>query len=62
VCLAGGASNLIQDGWILEGNPGDSALALPMLERQKDIFANKRGLKETDTCRRELMRPPFSFR
>jgi IS5 family transposase len=38
ICLAGGASNLILDCWILEGNPADSDLALPMLDRQKDIY------------------------
>jgi IS5 family transposase len=38
VCLTGGASNLILDCWILEGNPADSDLALPMLDRQKDIY------------------------
>lgn len=38
ICLTGGASNLILDCWILEGNPADSDLALPMLDRQKDIY------------------------
>jgi len=38
ICLTGGASNLILDYWTLEGNPSDSDLALPMLERQKDIY------------------------
>jgi IS5 family transposase len=38
ICLTGGASNLILDCWILEGNPADSDLTLPMLDRQKDIY------------------------
>lgn len=38
ICLTGGASNLILDCWILEGNPADSELALPMLDRQKGIY------------------------
>ena len=59
VCLTGGASNLILDCWILEGNPADSDLALPMLDRQNELygryplkacfdggFASKDNLKE----------------
>jgi IS5 family transposase len=38
VCLSGGASNLILDCLILEGNPADSDLALPMLDRQKELY------------------------
>ena len=38
ICLAGGASNLILDCWILEGNPADSDLAVPMLDRQKQVY------------------------
>ena len=38
ICLAGGASNLILDCLILEGNPADSTLSNQMLERQKDIY------------------------
>lgn len=38
ICLTGGASNLILDCWIVEGNPADSELALPMLDRQKKIY------------------------
>jgi IS5 family transposase len=38
VCLAGGASNLILDCWILEGNPADSDLTVPMLDRQKQLY------------------------
>ena len=38
VCLTGGASNLILDCMILEGNPADSTLALPMLDRQKELY------------------------
>ena len=38
VCLAGGPSNLILDCLIVEGNPADTDLALPMLDRQKEIY------------------------
>jgi transposase, IS5 family len=38
VCLSGGASNLILDCLILEGNPADSELAIPMLDRQNRIY------------------------
>ena len=38
VSLTGGASNLILDCLILEGNPADSDLALPMLDRQKALY------------------------
>jgi IS5 family transposase len=38
VCLTGGASNLILDCVIATGNPADSELAIPMLDRQKDIY------------------------
>jgi IS5 family transposase len=38
ICLTGGASNLILDCLIVEGNPADSALAIPMLDRQKQIY------------------------
>ncbi len=37
ICLTGGASNLILDCIIAEGNPADTALAIPMLNRQKQI-------------------------
>jgi IS5 family transposase len=33
ICLTGGASNLILDCLIVEGNPADGALAIPMLDR-----------------------------
>jgi IS5 family transposase len=59
ICLTGGASNLILDCLILEGNPADSTLAISMLDRQKEIygqyplktcydggFASKDNLKE----------------
>jgi len=59
VCLAGGASNLIQDCWVVDGNSPDTALALPMLDRQNELygryplkacfdggFASKDNLKE----------------
>jgi len=38
ICLTGGASNLILDCVILEGNPADSTLAVSMLDRQKEIY------------------------
>lgn len=38
VCLSGGASNLITDCLIVEGNPSDSSLSTLMLDRQKDIY------------------------
>ena len=33
-----GASNLILDCCIVKGNPADTDLAIPMLERQKEIY------------------------
>ncbi len=38
VCLTGGASNLIVDCLITEGNPADTALTETMLKRQKEIY------------------------
>lgn len=38
ICLTGGASNLILDCLIVEGNPADTQLAIPMLDRQKEIY------------------------
>jgi IS5 family transposase len=38
VCLCVGASNLITDCVITEGNPADSALTLTMLDRQREIY------------------------
>ena len=38
ICLTGGASNLILDCVIAIGNPADSELAIPMLDRQKEIY------------------------
>ena len=38
ICLTGGASNLILDCKIFEGNPADSSLAIPMLDRLKEIY------------------------
>jgi len=38
ICLSGGASNLITDCFILEGNPADTTLTEEMLDRHKDIF------------------------
>jgi len=44
VCLSGGASNLITDCIITEGNPADSSLVEQMLDRQNDIY-NRYPLK-----------------
>jgi len=38
VCLTGGASNLIIDCLITDGNPADTDLTETMLERQKEIY------------------------
>ena len=38
ICLTGGASNLILDCVILEGNPADTDLVEQMLDRQKQIY------------------------
>jgi IS5 family transposase len=38
ICLTGGASNLILDCVIVDGNPADSTLTDQMLERQKEIY------------------------
>jgi IS5 family transposase len=38
ICLTGGASNLILDCLVLEGNPADTDLAIPMLARQKQLY------------------------
>ncbi len=38
ICLTGGASNLILDCLVVEGNPADVDLAIPMLDRQKEIY------------------------
>lgn len=38
VCLTGGASNLIIDCVITEGNPADSTLTEQMLDRQQEIY------------------------
>ncbi len=38
ICLTGGASNLILDCVILEGNPADTELVERMLDRQKQIY------------------------
>lgn len=64
ICLTGGASNLILDCLVLEGNPADTELAQPMLDRQKQLygrpplkvcfdggFASKANLKEAKSRR-----------
>jgi IS5 family transposase len=38
ICLTGGASNLILDCVILQGNPADTDLVEQMLDRQKQIY------------------------
>ncbi len=38
ICLTGGASNLITDCVILEGNPADTDLVEQMLDRQQNIY------------------------
>lgn len=38
ICLTGGASNLILDCVVLEGNPADTDLVEQMLDRQKQIY------------------------
>jgi len=38
VCLSGGASNLITDCLIVEGNPADSTLTTEMLDRHEAIY------------------------
>lgn len=39
ICLTGGASSMILDCKVLEGNPADSTLAKTMVERQVEIFS-----------------------
>jgi IS5 family transposase len=38
LCLTTGASGLVTDLLVLEGNPADSTLAVQMVERQQDIY------------------------
>jgi len=38
ICLSGGASNLITDCLILDGNPADTDLSDQMLDRHKEIY------------------------
>jgi len=38
ICLTGGASNLIVDCLIVDGNPADSSLTVDMLDRQKALY------------------------
>jgi IS5 family transposase len=67
ICLTGGASNLILDCLIVEGNPADANLAIPMLDRQKEIygryplkvcfdggFASKENLKQAKAAPRKI--------
>jgi IS5 family transposase len=38
ICLTAGASGLVTDVVIEEGNPADSTLAVTMIERQRDLY------------------------
>lgn len=38
ICLTGGASSLILDCRVLEGNPADSSLAVDAVRRQEDVY------------------------
>lgn len=38
ICLAGGASSMVLDCVVLEGNPPDSTLATSMVERQREVL------------------------
>jgi IS5 family transposase len=38
LCLTAGASSLVTDLVVLEGNPADATLAVTMIERQRDIY------------------------
>jgi IS5 family transposase len=40
ICLTGGASSMILDCKVLEGNPADSTLAKAMVDRQVEIFSH----------------------
>ena len=40
VCISGGASNLITDCLILDGNPADTDLTGQMLDRHKEIYGH----------------------
>jgi IS5 family transposase len=39
ICLTGGASSMILDCTVLQGNPADSTLAKAMVERQAEIYS-----------------------
>ena len=39
ICLTGGASSMILDCTVLQGNPADSTLAKTMVDRQADIYS-----------------------
>lgn len=38
ICLTSGASSLILDCQVLKGNPADSTLAVPMIQRQVELY------------------------
>lgn len=50
ICLTGGASSMILDCKVLEGNPADSTLAKAMVERQVEIFARPPQQVVFDGC------------
>ena len=67
ICLTGGSSNLILGCLVLKGNPADTELAIPMLDRQKQLydrypikacfdggFASKNNLKEAKAQSRKI--------
>jgi len=50
ICLSAGASNLITDCVILDGNPCDSTLTIEMMERHADLFGHRADQAAFDGC------------
>ena len=50
ICLSAGASSMILDCWVLEGNPADSTLAQTMIERQQEILGRVPRQVSFDGC------------
>lgn len=50
ICLTGGASSMILDCKVLEGNPADSTLAKAMVDRQVEIFSRPPRQVVFDGC------------
>jgi len=50
ICLTGGASSMILDCKVLEGNPADSTLAKTMVDRQAEIFSRPPRQVVFDGC------------